>query len=90
MRGLLMVFLIFPLLASAQVEGVVNEEGTQNPLYAVKVFTETGLATRTNPDGEFILDVKIFPTWIYFSLIDFKSYKFLIVYKFLWDQLKNL
>lgn len=78
MRGLLMVFLIFPLLASAQVEGVVNEEGTQNPLYAVKVFTETGLATRTNPDGEFILDVKIFPTWIYFSLIDFKSDSVLI------------
>ena len=73
MRSLLLILIAFPFFSFAQVKGIVKEDGTQNTLYGVKVFTSKGVATRTDPEGEFLLDVTTFPTWVYFSLPDYKT-----------------
>ena len=77
MRGLILI-LLFPSLIFAQVEGTIKEKGTQNILYGVKVFTAKGAPTRTDVDGQFKLKVNTFPTWVYFSLADYKSDSILV------------
>lgn len=82
MQKKILLILLFPFLSFTQeieyIEGEVNESKTKNKLYGVKVSTTEGKAARTDPDGKFAIKIESLPTWLYFSLADYKTDSILV------------
>lgn len=67
MRYILSFLLFMPFASFSQLRCEIRELGTDQTLYGIKIISQEGEQAISDLDGNFTLNVKSYPLWLYFS-----------------------
>lgn len=67
MKVLLLLSILSPFLLFSQVEGVVLEKGTSDPIFGAKIVASSGEKALSDSDGKFTLAVTTYPVTLVIS-----------------------
>lgn len=73
MKTVLLLLILCPFFAYSQIEGVVLEQGTQEPIFGAKVTTNQGGRAISDMDGKFKLNISKFPDTLVISAQSFEN-----------------